>query len=79
MLPKTDKSSRPTKKADKASPEQQKAVLSESQSTDVAMSEVDVFDSAVESLQDNQESLDWEETQPDDSTAMTSDVLSSEI
>lgn len=79
MLPKTDKSSRPTKKADKASSEPQKAVLSESQSTDVTMSEVDVFDSAVESLQDNQESLDWEETQPDDSTAMTSDVLSSEI
>ena len=56
MLPKTDKSSRTT---DRTSLEPQKAIHTESQSTDVTMSEVDVLDSALET----QDSLNWEETQ----------------
>ena len=79
MLPKADKSSRTTtnlKKPDSTSPEPQRVVHTgtESQSTDVTMSEVEVLDST---LLETQDSLDWEETQLDESYAIpsiTSDV-----
>ena len=59
MLPKTDKSSRTTKKSESTLLEPQKAIHpdSESQST---ITEVDVSDSVME---DTQDSLNWEETQ----------------
>lgn len=73
MLPKTDKSSRTTKKSD--SPPQGD-MHTESQSTDVNMSEVDVLDSALET----QDSFNWEETQlVDESHTILSDVTSSEV
>lgn len=78
MLPKTDKSSRTTKKsADSTSLEPpQKVIHTELQSTEVTMSEVDVMDSALET----QDSVDWEETQPaDESHTALSDVTSSEV
>lgn len=76
MLPKTDKSSRTTKKSDGTPPEPQRTIHSESQTTDVAMSEVDVLDSALET----QDSLDWEETQlADESHSISLDVTSSEV
>jgi len=80
MLPKSDKSSRPTKKSDSTSLEPQKVTHPESQSTDVTMSEVDVLDGAMETLQDTQDSLNWEETQlVDESPAILSDVPSSQV
>ncbi|KAF8813968.1 hypothetical protein BYT27DRAFT_7131270 [Phlegmacium glaucopus] len=80
MLPKTDKSSRTTKKSDSGSLEAQKDTYTESQSTDVTMSEVDVFDSAMETLHDSQDSLIWEETQlVDESPTILLDVPSSEV
>jgi hypothetical protein len=75
MLPKTDKSSRTTKKSDSTSLlEPQRVIDTESQSTDVTMSEVDVLDSALET----QDSSNWEETQLDESHNI-SDVTSSEV
>ena len=69
MLPKTDKSSRTTK-SDSTSLEPQRVIHTESQSTDVTMSEVDVLDSALET----QNPLNWEETQLDESHTILSDV-----
>ena len=62
MLPTADKS-RMTNKSDDTSLEPRKVIQTESQSTDVTMSEVDVLDSAMETLQDTQDSQNWEETQ----------------
>jgi hypothetical protein len=83
MLPKTAKSSRTTK-SDSASLEQQRVIQTESQSTDVTMSEVDGLDSAMESPHETQDhqgqgSPDWEETQLDESYTTFTDVPSSEI
>ena len=76
MLPKTDKSSRTTKKSDSRLLEPQRVIHTESQSTDVTMSEVDVLDSALET----QDSVNWEETQlVDESLTLSSDVASSEV
>ena len=76
MLPKADKSSRTTKKSDSTSLEPQRVTHTESQSTDVTMSEVDVLDSALET----QDSLNWEETQlVDESHTIFLDVASSEV
>jgi hypothetical protein len=77
MLPKTDKSSRATKTPDGTSLiEPQRVIHTESQSTDVTMSEIDVLDSALET----QDSLNWEETQlVDESHTILSDVTSSEV
>jgi hypothetical protein len=78
MLPKTDKSSRTTKKSDNTSLlEPQRVIHTESQSTDVTMSEVDVLDNALET----RDSPDWEETQLVDEshTILLSDVTSSEV
>ena len=59
MLSKTDKSSRTTK-SNSTSVEPQRVIHTESQLTDVTMSEVDVLDS---SALETQDSLNWEETQ----------------
>jgi hypothetical protein len=69
MLPKTDKSSRTTKKSDSMLLlEPQSVVHTESQSTDdVTMSEVDVLDDGALETQD---SLNWEETQLVDASAI---------
>jgi hypothetical protein len=68
MLPKTDKSSRTTKKSDSTPLEPQSVVHTESQSTDdVTMSEVDVLDDGALETQD---SLNWEETQLVDASAI---------
>ena len=75
MLPKTDKSSRTTK-SDRTSLEPQRVIDTESQSTDVPMSEIDVLDNAMET----QDSLNWEETQLlDESHTILSDVTTSEV
>jgi hypothetical protein len=80
MLPKADKSARTMKKSDNTSLEPQRVIQTESQSTDVTMSEVDVLDSAMETLQDTQDSLNWEETQlVDEPQTMLSDVPHSEV
>lgn len=79
MLPKADKSARTTKESDSKSLEPQRAIQTESQSTDVTMSEVDVLDSAMETLQDTQDSSNWEETQlVDEPHTMLSDVPNTE-
>ena len=72
MLPKTDKSSRTTKKSDNTSLlEPQRVIHTESQSTDVAMSEVDALDSALET----RDFPDLEETQlVDESPTICSEV-----
>ena len=76
MLPKADKSSRTTRKSDSSSLEPQRVIHTESQSTDVTMSEDDVLESALETP----DSLNWEETQlVDESHTILSDVTSSEV
>lgn len=77
MLPKADKPLRTTKKSDSTSVEPQKVIHTESQSTDVTMSEVDVLDT---SALETQDSLNWEETQlVDESHTILSDVTSLEV